>query len=150
MRRTAIPDTELDEVERYFDLLLSMMRSRVPFEQIRARIEAAGVPAVFEALGLPFLPEDAAVWDLMAAMVDYDPRPSLERINVPMLVLFGADDQITPVAESVTVYRQAVRQELLRIEVFAGADHRVQQGDPPTLADGYLETLAVFVLAAVS
>ena len=82
-------------------------------------------------------------------MAGYDPHPALERIAVPVLALFGADDPITPVGDSVVVYRE-VPGELLRVEVFAGADHRVLSGDPPALADGYLETLASFIHEAVT
>jgi pimeloyl-ACP methyl ester carboxylesterase len=150
MRRAAIPESEIEEVDRYFDHLLSLMRAGVPFEQVQARVDAEGFPPAFETLGLPFLPESADQWSLMAAMVDYDPRPALERIEVPLLALFGAEDPITPVADSVSVYREAVRPDVLRVEVFPGADHRLQVGDPPELVDGYRETLASFILGAVA
>jgi hypothetical protein len=91
-------------------------------------------------LSLPVLPEDEAEWQLFAAMVDYDPRPALERIGVPVLVLFGADDPITPVEDSVTIFREAVPSGLVQVEVLAGAGHRLETGDPPTLVAGYLET----------
>ena len=143
-------ESEIAEVDRYFDHLLSLMRERVPFEQVRAQVAEEGFPAAFEALHLPFLPENAAIWGFMAAMVDYDPRPALERIAVPVLALFGADDPITPVAESVAVYREAVPGELLAVEVFAGADHRVLSGDPPALAPGYLDTLTSFIHGVVT
>ena len=67
-----------------------------------------------------------------------------------MLALFGGEDPITPVEESIAVFREAVRPDLLRFEVSPGADHRLHLGDPPRLADGYLTTLAGFVLGAVA
>jgi hypothetical protein len=67
-----------------------------------------------------------------------------------VLALFGAEDSIVPVEASVSVYLEAVRKELLTVEVIAGGDHRVQTGDPPALADGYLERLTDFVLQAVA
>jgi uncharacterized protein len=150
MSRAAIPESEIEEVDRYFDHLLSLMRAGVPFEQVQARVDAQGFPAAFETLGLPVLPESADQWSLMAAIVDYDPRSALERFGVPLLAVFGAEDPITPVADSVSVYREAVPPDLLRVEVFPGADHRLQVRDPPELVDGYRETLASFVLAAVA
>ena len=86
----------------------------------------------------------------MRALVDYDPRAALERIDVSVLALFGADDTIVPVTESVAVYEEAVRPELLTVAVFPGADHRVLVGEPPRLADDYPEALAAFIRAAVS
>jgi len=150
MRRAGIPETEAGQVERFFDFLLSLLRAGVPFDEVRARLEGERFPTTLEALGLPFLPEDADVWQLAAALIDHDPRPALERLAMPLLVLFGEDDEITPVAKSVAVYRAAVRRDLLRIETFSRADHRIQLGDPPQLADGYLKALSSFVLDAVS
>jgi uncharacterized protein len=96
------------------------------------------------------LPENEAEWNFMAALVDYDPRPALEQIEVPVLALFGADDPIVPVRDSVAVYRAAVQRDLLTVEIFADADHRLQTGDPPALVEGYLETLAGFIFKAVA
>jgi pimeloyl-ACP methyl ester carboxylesterase len=81
-------------------------------------------------------------------LIDYDPRPALERIRVPLLAVFGADDPITPVAESAAALREAVRPDLLQVEIFADADHRLQVDDAQSFVDGYLETLAAFILAA--
>jgi pimeloyl-ACP methyl ester carboxylesterase len=88
------------------------------------------------------LPDDEAQWALM----DYDPRPALERIRVPILAVLGGGDPITPVEATVEVCREAVRPELLQVEVFAGAGHRLAAGDGPTFVDGYLETLSAFIL----
>jgi uncharacterized protein len=150
MGKAGIPEAELDEVGRYFDRLVSMMRTGVPFEEVRRGIEAEGFPDAFERLSLPFLPANEAEWSFMAALVDYDPRPALERIEAPVLALFGADDPLVPVAESVAAYRDSVRPERLTVAVLGGGNHRVQHGDPPALVDGYLETLADFVVRAVA
>jgi hypothetical protein len=40
--------------------------------------------------------------------------------------------------------------DLLTVSVFPGGDHRVQCGDPPRLAEGYLESLTSFVAAAAA
>jgi fermentation-respiration switch protein FrsA (DUF1100 family) len=55
----------------------------------------------------------------MLAIFDYDPRPAMERISVPTLALFGGDDAIVPVDESVAVYREAVRPDLLTLPTTA-------------------------------
>ena len=150
MTKAGVPEAELGEVERYFDHLVSMMRAAVPFEDVRERITAEGFPPAFERLSLPFLPESEAEWNHMAALVDFDPRPALERIGVPVLAIFGGDDPIVPVRDSVAAYRKAVRPELLTVKVFSGGDHRLHSGDPAALVEGYLETLASFVHLAVA
>ena len=150
MTRAGIPTAQLHEVGRYFDQLVSLMREGVPFVDVQRRIGASGFPKAFGELGLPVLPERAEEWELMAALLDYDPRPALERIHVPVLALFGAEDTIVPVEASVAVYEEAVRRELLTIAVLGDGDHRLQTGDPPAFVDGYLDTLSSFIVSAVT
>jgi uncharacterized protein len=148
LTRADMAEEDIDEVERYYDRVISLMRSGHALADAREQLEVDGFPRAFEALSIPVLPEDEADWHLTASLIDYDPRPALERIDVPVLALFGADDPITPVEESVAVLRETVRPQLLLVAVFVGAGHRLETGDPPALVDGYLETLSRFVLDA--
>lgn len=143
--RSGAASKVIDDALERFDALVDMMRRRVPFEDVRASLEASHLAA--DDLDLP---GEEAHWELMGALFDYDPRPALERIQAPVLALFGADDTIVPVDDSVAVYRAAVSRDLLSVAVFPDGDHRVLVGDPPRLADGYLETLTSFVTAAVA
>lgn len=145
LERGGASASEVDAAMRQFDFLAELARDRVPFEDARQRASDAAVD-----LDSPFVPDDEDVWNLISTGLDYDPRPALERITVPVLALFGGDDAVVPVSESVDVYRAAVPADLLRVEVFEGADHRLQVGDPPRLADGYLETIASFIAWAVA
>lgn len=146
MTRAGIDDEELDRVRRYYDDVVGMMRAGISLGDARRRVEAGGFPRAFATLDLPVLPDDEARWKLVAALMGYDPRPALERIRVPTLAVLGADDPITPVEATVDVFREAVRPDLLQVEVFAGAGHRLEAGDGPTFVDGYLETLSAFIL----
>ena len=150
MARAGIPEGEIDEVDRYYDRVISMMRSGIELMVARGQLEADGFPQAFDTMSLPVLPDDEADWKLLAAMIDYDPRPALERIEVPVLALFGAEDPITPVEESVAVFREAVRPDLLQVEVFDRAGHRLEIGDPPAFVDGYFEVLASFIVEAAA
>jgi uncharacterized protein len=143
LRAKGLPQERIDEAMSDFDLLTELARDRVPFEEARRRMEAKSSRA--SALDSPFVPDDEDVWNFVCHALDYDPRPALERISVPMLALFGADDSIVPVADSGAVLRAAVQPELLSVEIFRGAGHRVQVGNPPRMAHGYLETLSSFV-----
>jgi pimeloyl-ACP methyl ester carboxylesterase len=147
IRAGAMP-ADLEEANRYVDGLLSLMRAGVDFDEARRLVEREGTPAALRRLELPLLPASEVEWKLLSALIDYDPRPALERIDVPVLALFGEADPVIPVEESVAVFREAVRPDLLHVEVFAGAGHRLEVGDPPRLADGYLDTLTTFVLEA--
>jgi uncharacterized protein len=146
MQRAGLGDEEIDEVRRYYDDVVGLMRAGTSLVDARQGMEAGGFPQAFATLDLPVLPDDEVEWRHIAALIDYDPRPALERIRVPILAVFGADDPITPVEESVAVFRDAVRPDLLQVEIFAGAGHRLEAGEPPVVVDGYLETLSAFIL----
>jgi uncharacterized protein len=146
LERAGATSSEVEaELER-FDFVLGLMRENVPLEGVQGRLDAAG----FAVHGHLDVVDDPAEWRLIAAIVDYDPRPALERIHVPVLALFGEDDAIVPVDESVAVYRQAVRPELLTVAVLPEGNHRIQVGDPPRMAAGYMERLLAFIAAAVA
>jgi uncharacterized protein len=146
MKRAGLGEEEIDEVRRYYDGVVAMMRAGTSLADARRRVEEGGFPQAFATLDLPVLPDDEAEWTHVGALIDYDPRPALERIRVPILAVFGGDDPITPVEESVAVFREAVRPDLLQVEVFTGAGHRLEAGDPPGLVEGYLEALSGFIL----
>jgi len=100
--------------------------------------------------GLEFMFEDEAIWHLCAEIFAYDPEPALARITAPVLGLLGAVDKVNPPEESVNALSAAVRPELLQVEVFPEADHRLHHGDPPRFVDGYLDRIASFVRAAAA
>jgi uncharacterized protein len=150
LRGKGLPEAEIDKGMHDLDLVLEMLRAGERFDAARRRIAAESLGSTYEELDLPFVPENEAVWDFACALVGYDPRPALEAVRVPVLALFGAEDTIVPVSESVAVYREAVRPDLLAVAVLEGGDHRLQHGDPPQLVDGYLETLSGFIAAAVA
>lgn len=145
MTRAGIAEEELDEVRRYYDKVVGMMRAGVSLAEARHRIEADGFPQAFATLNLPVLPDDEGTWRLVATLMDYDPRSALERIRVPTLAVLGSDDPITPVEVTVAAFREAVPPALLQVAVFAGAGHRMETGDRP-FVDGYLEALSAFIL----
>ena len=124
------------------------MRSGHDLADARERLEVDGFPQVFETLSIPVLPEGRTGLAADGLLIDYDPRPALERIEVPVLALFGADAPDHAASrKSVAVLREAAR------PTPAGrgherAGHRLETGDPPTLVDGYLETLSSFILNA--
>jgi pimeloyl-ACP methyl ester carboxylesterase len=132
-----------------FDDLVAALQRGATFDDVRMQLESEQLPAVYQTRDLILFPDDEELWGFMLRNFDYDPRPALERIQIPVLALFGADDALVPVEESVAVYREVVQTQLLTVMVFAGADHRFQVADPPRLVDGYLETLSSFVLQAV-
>lgn len=92
-----------------------------------------------------FIPTDARLWSFAGQLMDHDPRPALQELEVPLLALLGEEDPVVPVRRSAEVYRGVVQPELLELHIVPAADHRLQRGD--RFADGYLALLTEFVLA---
>lgn len=90
-------------------------------------------------------PSDEGAWRLWGAILDYDPRRALSALAVPVLAIYGGSDPIVPVDESIAVLREAVPPDRLTVEVFPGAGHRIEVGDPPRLAPGYGKRLRSFL-----
>lgn len=123
------------------DALVALVRGGADFETVRA---AAG--------GDDQGPGDAAELDLFRRWLDHDPRPALERITCPLLAIFGGEDLVTPVKDSIAVFRaaRAGRPGGVEIETLPGADHRLHVGDPPTLHPAYASTLGDWIIRRAS
>ena len=132
-----VEEADLSDALAPYDELLTALRRGASFDEVRPQLECP--PKLYRRLDLTLFPDDQELWSFFARIHDFDPRPRLERVAVPLLATFGADDPIVPVDESVRVFREAVPPELLTVAVFRGAGHR------PADAHGYLETLSSFV-----
>lgn len=75
------------------------------------------------------------------AMAEFE--QTMDLLNVPLLALYGADDNVVPVQRSVQIVRSLVPQERLDLRVLPGGDHRIQIGE--RFVDGYLEAIVDFV-----
>jgi len=140
---------EMCEALEPYDRLLGALRRGAAFQDVCGQFATEQLPDLYRRRGLILFPDDEEFWNFLLRIHDYEPRHALERIRVPVLALFGADDQLVPVQDSIAAYREAVRPELLTLAVFPEADHRIQTGDPPELADGYLDKLSTFVADAL-
>jgi hypothetical protein len=70
------------------------------------------------------LPREAPAWG--SADLDYDPRPTLERLAVPVLAILGREDESTPSEDTAARIRAALDRastEDVTIEVLPDADH---------------------------
>jgi hypothetical protein len=90
---------------------------------------------------------DPASWQAVQRILDHDPRPGLAAVDVPLLAVFGAADDVVPVGPSVAAFLANVDPTLLTIAVLAGGNHRLQRGEPPALVGGYTDTLTRFIAA---
>lgn len=95
---------------------------------------------------------DAHFWRFLKRRQDHDPIPDAVRLRCPHLAIFGADDEVVPVADSIhlftaaALHRRRDHRATLTVEVFPGADHRVRTDDGTRLAPGYLDTLTRWII----
>jgi dienelactone hydrolase len=96
----------------------------------------------------PLPPPDNPYWTFSSAFALYKPLEWWAQVRVPVLLLYGADDQRVPAAESAArigaVLRKAGNTQLT-IRIFPGADHtfRLRPGpsDWPVTAPDYIPSL---------
>ena len=123
------------------DALVALVRGGADFETVQALAGEDGQG-----------PRDAAELDLLRRWLDHDPRPALERLVCPLLAIFGGEDLVVPVEESIAVFRAARADRLgdLDVHTLPGGNHRLQGGDPPTLHPAYAATLGDWIIRQVS
>ena len=127
---------------------LTLLREQVD------RIRAGEEPAVVHATQAAW--HDAAWYPLLAGtspqtigflalIADYDPIPALDKLRCPLLAIFGADDLLVPVEESIRAIATSLARSGHRdhqIVVFPHADHsvRIYTGHgSPRVEDGHYE-----------
>jgi pimeloyl-ACP methyl ester carboxylesterase len=116
------------------DALMALVRDGADFETVVAAAGGDGPP-------------DALELELVRRWLEHDPRAALERLESPLLAIFGDEDRHVPVEESIAVFRaaRADRPESLDVETLAGADHRLQVGDPKALHPAYEAALGDWI-----
>ena len=122
-------------------------------ELSRALDEGKGSPWG-EALGLGRVlpsPEARGNWAWVAT---FDPQPSIERLHIPVLLLFGGRDKQLPTELSLERWKAGLARSEAQatVRVFAEASHGLTLGEhhrdgshPPRYAVGYFETLTAWL-----
>jgi pimeloyl-ACP methyl ester carboxylesterase len=143
-RRAGCASSEVERFLAAYDVVCELLRGGATFEATRRQVRSLRLDPAIDVMGSV---ADADAWALARTILDYDPRPAMQSIEVSVLALFGAYDEVVPVDASVDQFRAHVRPELLTVAVLPGGDHRIQSGEPRRLVDGYATTLVEFVLA---
>jgi pimeloyl-ACP methyl ester carboxylesterase len=133
-----------DRLLRAYDTMADLLRRGVAHSAAQAEMDALGVTGD-ELDPVARLADDPESWQAAGLILDHDPRPGLAAVEIPLLAVFGAADDIVPVGPSVAAFLSNVDPTLLTIAVLAGGDHRLQRGDPPVLVDGYTDLLTRFI-----
>jgi uncharacterized protein len=144
-RRSGSSTDEVEQHVRALQIISDQLRAGSSFETARERLRTEGLEASLDMIG--FVSGDPDEWALARTILDHDPVPAMRALEVPLLTLFGGDDEVVPVQASVDAFRANVDPELLTVAVLPDGDHRLQTGEPPRLVPGYAEALVTFILA---
>jgi len=80
------------------------------------------------------LPREAPVWRGLRADLDYDPALTLSRVRVPVLLILGEHDRLTPARETEIRVRRALESggdASLTVRLLRGADHALMVKPTP-------------------
>jgi pimeloyl-ACP methyl ester carboxylesterase len=143
--RAGCSDAERDALLDHFALMLTLLRDGTPYTDAQAILDPLARELSVPVESVMYVPADASEWAFAASVIDYDPRPALRELSVPVLALFGELDFRVPVDASVEVFRELVAPGLLTVAILPGGEHRLQEGDPPEPVPGHLETLSSFI-----
>ncbi|MFF9044258.1 alpha/beta hydrolase family protein [Streptomyces parvulus] len=132
-RSRADADRTLD----LYDRLVEAGRRDADFATAMRLVDEAGRPP-----GLEFYwgEVDESLWTFLKRKQDHDPAGDLRGLRCPHLALFGGEDPLVPVADSLrglgasAAHGSRPRRATLTVEVLPGADHRLRlpgAAEPP-------------------
>ena len=81
-------------------------------------------------------------WELEKALFAYDPAPMIQRVESPVLVIYGRSERVVPVDDSVAEFARLL--PIAQIVVLTGGDHRLQD-EGGRFVRGYFETVRTFL-----
>lgn len=126
LRAHGYPQAEIDQMVATRKAVDDYMRGTGTREAAQRLLDAATAKPWFKYLymGRTFKDREVSGW---RREIENDPLENLEGVRVPLLVLYGADDAVVPVARSVERLRDiAARMPRMQVHVVAGADHAMQ------------------------
>jgi pimeloyl-ACP methyl ester carboxylesterase len=155
LRDAGLSDHEVEEATRLRRLVWDYLGGGGGRQEAYAELERAKKKSWFRELasqGFPRALPDPAVMSESELRwykqeMNYDPVAALEKVSVPVLEIFGEEDELVPVAKSVEVMRLAFERggnKDVTFKVFPGADHAIQVFSPRggrRFAPGYVETM---------
>jgi alpha-beta hydrolase superfamily lysophospholipase len=140
---------DLADAEKLYAEFVDTARNGTPHARLRTDMAEAGDPDWLDDLAIP--DDDSWIWPWYAKTGNADNSAAWGAVHVPVLILFGANDEIVPprdsVAETVRILKEHDNTNVT-VHVFVGADHTLRI--PPTGRDGWPHNARGFpdVLAA--
>jgi pimeloyl-ACP methyl ester carboxylesterase len=144
LRRRGFGAGDIAELEELRASVEDMLRRRSSREQAQAVVDRYAERAWFAHAQLPRTLPDGATWTDM----DFDPEPVLARVRCPVLLVYGDEDEWTPIEPSVAAWRRAAARggnDDVSVVRIAGAMHAPTIGgvlEADAISPDYTEALA--------
>ncbi|MFJ2648359.1 alpha/beta hydrolase family protein [Streptomyces sp. NPDC087420] len=148
LRADAITQQDIDSTLVLYDRLAEAGRRDAGFVEATQLVDSAGRPSGW---GYYWAEMDERLWEFVKHKQDHDPVRDAVRLRCPHLAIFGGADPLVPVADSVRLFGATAchtdrhRRATLTVEVFPGADHRIQSHGGTHFAPGYLSGLTRWI-----
>lgn len=126
LRANGYPQTEIDQMVATRKAVDAYMRGTASKEAAQKLIDGAKTKPWFKYLYMGEIVRDREVsgW---RKEIENDPLTNLTAVRVPTLILYGANDAVVPVAESLERLKTvAARMPKMAVHVVANADHAMQ------------------------
>ena len=131
--------TSTRRIADLFDDLVALAIDDADFDEVRAVVAAHPDALRFYT---EYLEEGPDAWELEKALFVYDPEPVIQRVESPVLVIYGRAERVVPVDDSVAAFARLL--PTAQIVVLPGGDHRLHD-EGGRFVRGYFETLRTFL-----
>lgn len=133
----------LADAEKLYAEFVDTARNGTPHARLRTDMAEAGDPDWLDSLAIP--DDDSWIWPWYAKTGNYDNSRAWGIVRVPVLILFGANDEVVApresIAQTVSILK-AHGNANVTVRVFPGADHTLRI--PPAGRDGWPHNAAGF------
>jgi pimeloyl-ACP methyl ester carboxylesterase len=145
--RLGVPQDDAARIDAATDGMFALAERGATYEELLAWADdpalADDIALVTRTFGDALPPRPA--WDLAVRLAAFDPKPALRAVRLPLLAVFGADDEVVPVDVSAVALHEAVDPEWLTVAVLPGGGHRMSPPGDTAFVDGYPSVVVDFV-----
>ena len=133
----------LADAEKLYAEFVDTARNGTPHARLRTDMAEAGDPDWLDQLAIP--DDDSWIWAWYAKTGNDDNSRAWGTVRVPVLILFGANDEVVAPRESIAETVRILKEHgnaNVTVHVFAGADHTLRT--LPADRDGWPHNAAGF------
>lgn len=155
LQRSGADTTDVDRAMRLRRRVAGFQRTGVGSGELEADLAAARSERWFRAADLPSGPVEK-LGSRGVSVLDFDPLPAWSRVNVPVLAIWGAEDQLVPAAKSRALIEQAMipgTRARATFQTFPNASHGLLMVTPdgapwdwPRLAPGFHDLMVDWIV----